>query len=274
VDAYFSKSPQRKRADNALKMRPTFDHSLHRKWRQLLGVVIQLALLLGCLLAVETDAQVKDPSLNRFEWAITAFEKKDKTAPPPENGTLFIGSSTFTKWTALENEFRDFKAINRGFGGSTIPEVNNYVRRIVTKYKPKRIVFYAGTNDIAEGHSGKQVSADFETFAKQIQAALPDTEVYFISMSVAPSRVQWQSEYETGNALIRSFVEHTPHFHYIDVTPVMHDKQGKLRADYFIFDRLHMTPSGYSAWTPIIRQALLSDVDQSHNKSQNSVPAH
>jgi lysophospholipase L1-like esterase len=269
VDAYFSNSPQRKRTDNVLRMSPRFDQSPHRRWCGLTGVVIQLTLVLSCVLTVETDAQVKDPSLNRFEWAIAAFERKDKTAPPPENGTLFIGSSTFTKWTALENEFRDFKAINRGFGGSTIPEVNNYVTRIVTKYKPKRIVFYAGTNDIAEGHSGKQVSADFETFAKRIQTALPDTEVYFISMSVAPSRVQWESQYETGNALIRSFVEHTPHFHYIDVTPVMHDKQGKLRADYFIFDRLHMTPSGYAAWTPIIRQALLSEVDQHQNSLQS-----
>jgi lysophospholipase L1-like esterase len=239
-------------------MPSTFDNWLQRKCCWLYCVVIQLALLLGFGLAIETGARVKDPPVDRFERDIAAFEMKDKATPPPQNGTLFIGSSTFTKWTALENEFRDFKAINRGFGGSTIPEINNYISRIVTKYKPKRIVFYAGTNDIAEGHSGQQVSADFETFARQVQAALPDTEVYFISMSVPPSRVQWESQYDTGNGLIRSFAEHTPHFHYIDVTPVMHDKQGKLRTDYFIYDRLHMTPSGYNAWTPIIRQALLS----------------
>jgi lysophospholipase L1-like esterase len=274
VDAYLSNSPQRKCADEVLRTPRRIEHSLHRKWCNLVSAVIQLTLLLSCVVTVATDAQAKDPSLNRFELAIAAFEMKDKIMPPPENGTLFIGSSTFTKWTALEKEFRDFKAINRGFGGSTIPEINNYVSRIVTKYKPKRIVFYAGTNDIAEGHSGQQVSADFETFAKKVQADLPNTEVYFISMSVAPSRVQWQSQYETGNALIRSFVEHTPHFHYIDVTPAMHDKQGKLRDDYFIFDRLHMTPSGYAAWTPIIRQALLSEVEQSHGESQNSGQLH
>ena len=231
---------------------------LHRRWCGLLVLTVRLTLLFSILLAAPTGVQGKEPPVNRFEWQIKFFEVRDKAAPPPQNGTLFVGSSTFTKWTELENVFRDFKAINRGFGGSTIPEINNYVDRIVTKYKPSRIVFYAGTNDIAEGHSGKQVSADFQTFLRKIQSALPDTEVYFISMSMAPCRERFASEYDAGNSLIHSLAEHTAHCHYIDVTAAMHDANGNLRQDYFGADRLHMTADGYRVWTPLIRQALLS----------------
>ncbi len=226
-------------------------------WHGAFFVLIHSLLLYGLLVGIGS-VEAKDPPVNQFEFAIKAFERKDSASPPPQHGTVFIGSSTFTKWTDLENEFREFKAINRGFGGSTIPEINNYVDRIVTKYNPYRIVFYAGTNDIAEGHTGKTVSEDFKTFVDKVRAALPDAEIYFISMSVAPSREQWIDQYETGNKLVKSYTEHTPHLHYIDVTPVMHDQKGALRRDYFLLDRLHMKPSGYQAWTPIIRQALLS----------------
>lgn len=235
--------------------------SRHRPWcgsRLLLALFVLLwATSTSCL------AEHSDLPFNLFEHDIKDFEASDKVEPPPQHGTVFVGSSTFTKWTSLESEFREFKAINRGFGGSTIPDINYYVDRIVTKYHPNRIVFYAGTNDIAEGHSGKRVSEDFEKFAQKVQAALPGTEVYFVSMSMAPSRVKWASEYEVGNDLIHCFTKNTPHFHYIDVTPVMHDRDGKPREDFFLFDRLHMTPAGYAAWKPIIRQALLGTPDES-----------
>ncbi|MFX6269910.1 hypothetical protein ABTF75_18990, partial [Acinetobacter baumannii] len=69
-------------------------------------------------------------AIDRFEPAIVKFEDDDKHSMPAPGGTLFIGSSTFTHWKTLEEEFKDFKAINRGFGGSTIPEVNHYLDRI------------------------------------------------------------------------------------------------------------------------------------------------
>lgn len=198
-----------------------------------------------------------DVDLNRFEASIRAFEAQDQKHPPAQGATVFVGSSTFAYWTTLENEFKDLGAINRGFGGSTIAEVIHYSDRIVLKYKPKRIVFYAGTNDIGElNHSGQQVAQDFEKFVGIVHAKSPTTDIYFISLSVAPTRLQNASEFRDGNQRILAYCRNTPHLHFIDVTPVMREKDGRLKDELFGPDRLHMNDKGYALWIPLIRKAL------------------
>ncbi len=201
-------------------------------------------------------ARAVESPLDRFEAEVKRFELSDKDGMPPPGGTLFIGSSTFAHWKTLEAEFKDCGALNRGFGGSTVPEVNYYAERIAIKYNPARVVFYAGTNDIAEGHSAQRVCNDFRAFVEKLHRALPTTQIYFISMSVPPCRMEFLETYNEGNRLVKEFVHEQPFLHYIDITPAMHDASGKLRDDYFGPDRLHMNRSGYDAWVPIIRQAL------------------
>ena len=193
-------------------------------------------------------------NLDRFEGAVQNFEQLDKQKPISPGGTVFIGSSTFTKWTGLEKQFSEFRAINRGFGGSTIPEVDHYLDRVLFKYKPANVVLYAGTNDIADGRSGRQVFDEFVQFVRDVKEHLPNVEIYVISMSVAPSRISYEKEFDTGNGLIRHYVMTNAHLHYIDVTPVMHRTDGKLKENLFGIDRLHMNSRGYALWVPVIQK--------------------
>ena len=243
----------------------------YRQLRALAASMLFVSLVAGVIAQGAVSAPLASPGLARvrestpvkFEFAIKGFESHDGMRMPPPGGTVFIGSSTFTKWKTLESEFEDCQAINRGFGGATIPDINFYADRIAIKYKPARIVFYAGTNDIADGHSAQTVFDDFQTFVRKVHTALPNTQIYFVSMSVPPSRLQYQAVYDLANRMIRDYVAHAPYVHYIDVTSVMRDGKGQLRSDYFLPDRLHMTRAGYEAWIPILRQALgLKDKSQ------------
>jgi lysophospholipase L1-like esterase len=198
-----------------------------------------------------------DQPLDRFADDILAFERDDKDNPPPEGETVFIGSSTFALAAQMLSEyFANFHPIVRAFGGSTIPEINHYIEQTVLKYKPAKICFYAGTNDIADGHSGERVFRDFRAFAARVHARLPHTEIIFISMSMAPSRVQWGEQYSSGNSLVRELAKQSTYLRYVDVTHVMYDTQGNLHQDWFLEDQLHMNHLGYDAWFPIIRDAL------------------
>ena len=58
-----------------------------------------------------------------FADAIKEFQKQDKINPPPSNAILFVGSSSFTKWTDVSNYFPGYTIINRAFGGSILPDV-------------------------------------------------------------------------------------------------------------------------------------------------------
>lgn len=201
-------------------------------------------------------AETAKIELNRFEDSIKAYEIADRKQMPPLGGTEFLGSSSIAMWDTIAQDFPGWKAFGRGFGGSTIPESTYYADRIVIKYKPKRIIFYAGTNDIADGHSAKDVLEEFKKFVKKIQSALPSTQIYFISMSMAPSRIQWEKEFIEGNKLIKEFCKTNKQLHYIDVTASMQNKDGKPVESLFRDDMLHMKRPGYEIWIAEIKRAV------------------
>ena len=71
---------------------------------------------------------------------IQAFKKQDSIHPPPKNAILFVGSSSFTKWTSVQKDFPGYTIINRGFGGSSLPDVIRYQNDVIFPYHPKQVV--------------------------------------------------------------------------------------------------------------------------------------
>lgn len=207
-----------------------------------------LILLLFLLLLSPLQAE------GRFEADIEKLEARPISA---RGGTVFIGSSTFTLWgDGLEREFADFQAINRGFGGSTLPEVIEYVPRILLPLEPRNVVVYCGTNDLAEGRTPAQVSEDFRRLVELIRAHLPKTRIAYVSLSLPPSRVHLADKFAQTNTLIADYVQSTPALYFIDVSKELLDEQGQPRREFFREDALHMTQAGYDRWIPKLRQAL------------------
>ena len=195
--------------------------------------------------------------------AVHNFDQEDALKHIGDKKTVFLGSSTFANWTKLESEFKGDDALNRGIGGSTLPELDLNLPDLVLKHRPDTVVVYAGTNDIGEdGHDGNRVFQDFKKMEHDIHAVLPNTDVYFISISLPPSRVAFKKDYELGNSLIKDYIEHTAHTQYIDVTSAMQDANHDPITRLFGDDKLHMTEEGYARWEPIIKEALHNGVDK------------
>src|SRR6186997_156932 len=70
---------------------------------------------------------------------IQKFKALDSAGMPPKNAIVFTGSSSFTRWTNVQERFPGYTIINRGFGGSKLPDVIRYVDDVVIKYKPKQV---------------------------------------------------------------------------------------------------------------------------------------
>jgi lysophospholipase L1-like esterase len=207
--------------------------------------------------APATTAPAADPAA-KWEKDIQAFEKKDKDSPPPQGATLFVGSSTFTKWKELAADFKAQKAINRGFGGSMISDVLYYADRIIMPYKPRRIVLYGGDNDITK-KPPDQVFQDFKALVEKVRKALPDAKIYFLAIKPSPKRAALWDKAKAANQAIREHCERTPGLAYIDIVPVMMGADGKPKPELFLADTLHMNRAGYELWIPIIRAALEKD---------------
>jgi lysophospholipase L1-like esterase len=201
-------------------------------------------------------AAVAPAETHRFENEIAAFEAADKTNPPATNAILFLGSSSIRKWTTLAKDFPGHKVINRGFGGSQISDSVYYFDRIVLPYKPKMIVFYAGSNDIQAGKTPETVADDFQAFLRKVEGALPGAKVAFISVNASPSRWKDVEKVRQANRQIAGLMAKDDKRVFIDTFPAMFDSGGKPRPELYVGDRLHMNAKGYAIWTSIIAPYL------------------
>lgn len=201
---------------------------------------------------------VHTSAYSRWESAISAYEASDKTAPPKSGGVVFVGSSSIAGWTSLQQDFPEANVIGRGFGGSEVIDCVLNAHRIVTKYAPRRVVLYAGDNDIAKGKSAEKVFGDVKLFVETIHATLPDTSIGFIAIKPSLSRWQLWSTMKQANALVQSFAEQQDHVDYFDVATPMLGSDGKPNQELFVDDGLHMNPQGYAVWTKVLRPWMAS----------------
>lgn len=207
--------------------------------------------------ASETTVAQESP---RFENEIRAFEAADKATPPTPGSVLFIGSSSIRMWSTIATDFPNVRTLNRGFGGSWVSDSVRYVDRIVVPYRPSAIVFFAGTNDLADKKSPATVANDYREFVTRVRTAFPRIPIAFIAITPAPSRWAIVDKVRETNALIRAFSARMPGLHFIDTFPQMLDAKGGPRPELFLTDQLHMNAQGYAIWkravTPVLRKML------------------
>lgn|ERR1043166_1007056 len=216
---------------------------------------LPITLLLALLTAASVFAQTKT---NAFEKEILAFEASDKTNPPTKNAILFIGSSSIRMWKTLARDFPDYQVINRGFGGSQISDSIYFFDRIVAKYEPRLIVFYAGGNDINAKKSPDSVSNDFKTFAGKVNDKLSATKIVYISIAPNPARWSQIEQVREANKMIRDFTTKDPRLSFIDVHPHMLGENGEPKPDIYLADKLHMNEKGYAIWTRVVNEHFKS----------------
>ncbi|GAB3915912.1 GDSL-type esterase/lipase family protein [Larkinella terrae] len=192
-----------------------------------------------------------------FENEIKAFEQQDQTTQPPKNPILFTGSSSIRLWESLKTDFPDKVVLNRGFGGSTLPDVIRFADRAIIPYKPKQVVIYVGENDVASGKvTAQEVFDRFVTLFTAIRKPLPQTDIVFISMKPSPSRRKYLPITQEANALIKNYIAKQRRAQYLDIYSAMLDANGQIKGEYFRADSLHMLPAGYALWTEKLKPLL------------------
>jgi lysophospholipase L1-like esterase len=210
-------------------------------------------ILLLCLLSAgfAATAQTTEPP---FRKEIDAFKKKDSVQMPPANSILFVGSSSFTKWTDVQDYFPGYPILNRGFGGSSLPDVIRYVDEVIIRYNPKQIVMYCGENDIAGSDTIKPTTVlqRFQKLFSLIRSKLPKTPIAFVSLKPSVSRWAMEARFVETNKLVKDFLSKQKNTKFINVHNAMLTADGSVMTDIFIADNLNMNAKGYKIWQPII----------------------
>lgn len=193
-----------------------------------------------------------------FYNEIQQFKKQDSISFPPKNAILFVGSSSFRKWQDVQSYFPDYTIINRGFGGSVLPDVIRYANDIIIPYHPKQVLVYCGDNDLASSDTitPEIVTRRFKQLFYLIRSQLPEVTISYVSIKPSPSRFRLMSKMDETNAMIRKFLRTQKNTSFIDVFHPMLEPDGKPMPSIFLEDSLHMNAKGYAIWKKAIEPYL------------------
>jgi lysophospholipase L1-like esterase/nicotinamidase-related amidase len=234
---------------------------MHNKNKMSLAAWLILAAVPGNANVLPRSHAEGPPAPSRWEKEIAAFERQDKAHAPPKNPILFVGSSSIRLWD-LKKSFPDMVLLNRGFGGSQIADAIYLAPRIILKYEPRMVVFYAGDNDLAAGKSPQQVLSDFQSLAQIIHRDLPRTRIVFLSIKTSVARWKLVDKIRAANRLVEAYCKEHERLEYIDVGSALLGEDGKPRAELFARDGLHLNERGYARWAPIVRAAIAASRDE------------
>ncbi len=229
--------------------------------RRVLTVLCVLALvgagLFGWFIYPEIrKAASEDPAV--WEEDIRELEATTAGLYPPGEGIVFIGSSSIRLWSSLAQDMAPLPVIQHGFGGAKLNDAVVYARRLVNAYRPRAVVVFVGTNDI-DPNAAKEPAvllASYQDFVATVRADQPEVPILYIGITPSPLRwAVWDIAQET-NRLIAAYCESDPNLHFIDTSPGLLGPDGAPIREHYIFDGLHLSESGYAAWTRIIRPRL------------------
>ena len=186
-----------------------------------------------------------------YEAEVRELEKVRLQQELPRNPVVFYGSSTIRLWDALADDLANPRALNLGFGGSTLEACAFFFERLVPPVEPCSLVVYAGDNDLADGRSPQEVLSFFRALISKIDRDLNGIEFAFVSIKPSPARFHIIDRVRTANRLIREELETWGRGYLIDVFDAMLDPDGKPQRRLFNEDGLHLSPRGYRLWSKL-----------------------
>ena len=216
---------------------------------------MKLKLLAGFLF-IFCGANAQFPA---FHPEIQHFKNQDSIHFPPKHAILFTGSSSFTKWVDVSDYFPGYTIINRGFGGSSLPDLIRYAGDIIIPYQPSQVVIYCGDNDLAASDA---VTADtvlnrFKKLFVLIRSKLPHTSIAFVSIKPSPSRQRLMPKMRQANLAVKSYLKKQKNTAFINVYDKMLNADSTPNKDLFIADNLHMNAKGYALWQKLMAPYLV-----------------
>jgi|JI10StandDraft_1071094.scaffolds.fasta_scaffold53202_2 lysophospholipase L1-like esterase len=188
-----------------------------------------------------------------FAAEIAAFRA---AGPLPPGAILFAGSSSIRMWTSLDADMAPFCVVNRGFGGSSIPDVTRHFSDVARLPDPRAIVFYAGDNDLESRRPPARIVADFEHFMRLKERRFGALPVFFVSIKPAPARAHYRAAREAVNSMIRQRALSRADLLYVDIAQPM--LAADRLDDLFLPDGIHLSAAGYVVWRAAILDALFA----------------
>lgn len=197
-----------------------------------------------------------DPDPTRFADTIAEFARADAKNPVKDGGIVFVGSSSIRRMD-VPALFPGLPAVNRGFGGSHISDVNYYIEETVLKYRPSTTVFFCGGNDLWSRKPALQVLEDFLEFKDKLFDRIPDGKLIVLATRPSPKRENILETELALNYLVQMEAEKDDRITFLRGScDRFFDAKGNFFSELYHEDQLHMSEPGYQIWKEILSPVL------------------
>lgn len=188
----------------------------------------------------------------------------------PENATVLLGDS-ITELCRSDDIYGEYSSatgvpvVNRGISGETSASMLARIEDSVIAINPRNLVMLMGVNDLNQGVSQEDITANIRNMIQQVKEASPATNI--VLQAVYPTDSKRESFFErfqlqgrdSGtikglNDKLREMAEQED-VSFVDATDILADEEGNLRKDY-TYDGLHLNVYGYLAVRDSIIEAL------------------
>lgn len=181
--------------------------------------------------------------------------------PLPAGAVIALGSSHMEKWKTLQTDLGGLDIINHGIGGSKMSQADeHFVANLAIPFRPRAVLLYEGSNDLADGATPEDILAHFRRLADQLHTALPATRLYVLGLVPSPGkRFARIADLRRTNELLQRECAAHPWMRFIDTTSPLLGADGQPKPECFIPGDIHMTPAGYALWKNAVAPVLAQE---------------
>jgi lysophospholipase L1-like esterase len=180
----------------------------------------------------------------------------EDTAVRSQAVIVFVGSSIFHRWTNLTEQMAPLPVLNRAVDGTQTADMLRMLDSDVLRSRPKVIVYYCGSNDVDAGEPPTRIFDRIRQFVVRVSTALPETRVVFVSINRAPEKQDLWRIVDTVNHLVEVYAGETKRLQYLDVNPVLFNRDGTPRIELYLSDQLHFRPAAYEELARVLKPVL------------------
>ena len=219
------------------------------------------------LLAAGSCATAQTPVTNSAQQqpgsnVLKKYEKLlgEAREKPPGQGTIIcIGSSQMAFWKTVSTDLAPLTITNYGVPGSKMAQAADlFIPNLVIPFKPRAVILYEGSNDIAADVAPETILAQFQSLHGKLHAALPETRLYVLGLVPSPGkRFAKFDDVKKTNALLQKECETQPWMTFIDTTSPLIGSNGLPKDEYFIPGDIHLMPAGYEIWKAAIAPVVV-----------------
>lgn len=185
-----------------------------------------------------------------------------------EPATIFYGSSSIRLWNSIYDDFKTFKPVNMGFGGSTLEACVYYFPRMMKELNPNYLVVYAGDNDLGDGKTPETVLHYFLQLDDQIRQQFGNTPYTYLSVKPSINRWHINETIQHTNLLIKDAIGqmNSSSTSFLDIYNCMLDEKGFPKSYLYDSDGLHLSAAGYKLWTDVLLSHISSEINEEFMK--------